>query len=457
MDDAKDSGSNQNKVLVKANSRKCKKAVLKQQLIGINKLSKESLEKGYDRFQKLLSQLDALGASVSDEDANHKFLRSLPPAWDNIQKTVPSFYQLSQASDKVAFNSQANSNPRSNDSGLAQQFKMVLEWHQINMLEVLDYEEEIRSTRPDQASDGMGFPKEKQNSDWAHLEDYQELNQVVSVTIRGKKEESVGTGSKDVNDIDVQHEEAEENSDVVSSTSRNTAGSEHNQQRRVTPQRTIFYSKNQFEPRKVTEALEDDAGLKLAKRNCCIQASTSMVLLIYPKVLKEKDLLVLLIPDHPTKVTRWIKALYGIPDIKYAYVVVVHVFKKHPKTSRSPMLAIVSFKYLKGKPNLGLWYPRDSPLDLEAFSDSDYGGSNLDRKSTTGGCQFLGQRLISWQCKKQTIVATSTTESNKVASAKCYETIVVVKTKFVDYGFQLHEYQNHMDKESTICILKTLV
>ncbi|GJW42457.1 hypothetical protein Tco_0071256 [Tanacetum coccineum] len=41
---------------------------------------------------------------------------------------------------------------------------------------------------------------------------------------------------------------------------------------------------------------------------------------------------------------------------------------------------------------------RESPFDLEAFSDSDYGGSNLDRKSTTGGCQFLGQRLISWQC-----------------------------------------------------------
>ncbi|GJR35936.1 putative ribonuclease H-like domain-containing protein [Tanacetum coccineum] len=55
------------------------------------------------------------------------------------------------------------------------------------------------------------------------------------------------------------------------------------------------------------------------------------------------------------------------------------------------------FKYLKGKPNLGLWYPRESPFDLEAFSDSDYGGSNLDRKSTTGGCQFLGQRRISWQ------------------------------------------------------------
>ncbi|GJR57926.1 putative ribonuclease H-like domain-containing protein [Tanacetum coccineum] len=65
------------------------------------------------------------------------------------------------------------------------------------------------------------------------------------------------------------------------------------------------------------------------------------------------------------------------------------------------------------------WYPEESPFDLEAFSDSDYGGSNLDRKSTTGGCQFLRQRLISWQCKKQTIVATSTTEAEYVAAANC--------------------------------------
>nr|GEU68805.1 hypothetical protein [Tanacetum cinerariifolium] len=46
--------------------------------------------------------------------------------------------------------------------------------------------------------------------------------------------------------------------------------------------------------------------------------------------------------------------------------------------------------YLKGQPKLGLWYLRDSPFDLEAFSDSDYAGASLDRKSTIGGCQFLG-------------------------------------------------------------------
>nr|GFA14515.1 ribonuclease H-like domain, reverse transcriptase, RNA-dependent DNA polymerase [Tanacetum cinerariifolium] len=70
--------------------------------------------------------------------------------------------------------------------------------------------------------------------------------------------------------------------------------------------------------------------------------------------------------------------------------------------------------YLKGKPHLGLWYPKDSPFDLVAYSESDYAGASLDIKSTTGGCQFLGWILISWQCKKQTVIVTSSTEAEYV-------------------------------------------
>ncbi|GKC32653.1 putative ribonuclease H-like domain-containing protein [Tanacetum coccineum] len=77
------------------------------------------------------------------------------------------------------------------------------------------------------------------------------------------------------------------------------------------------------------------------------------------------------------------------------------------------------FRYLKGQPKLVLWYPRDSPFDLEAFTDSDYAGASLDWKSTTGGYQFLSKRLTSWQCKKQTIFANSTTKVEYVAAANC--------------------------------------
>nr|GEX22853.1 putative ribonuclease H-like domain-containing protein [Tanacetum cinerariifolium] len=85
-------------------------------------------------------------------------------------------------------------------------------------------------------------------------------------------------------------------------------------------------------------------------------------------------------------------------------------------------------KYLKGKPKFGLWYPKDSPFDLVACTDSDYAGASLDRKSTTGGCQFLGCRLISWQCKKQTVIANSITETEYVASLKQFWATVKEKT-----------------------------
>ncbi|GKE43078.1 putative ribonuclease H-like domain-containing protein, partial [Tanacetum coccineum] len=92
-------------------------------------------------------------------------------------------------------------------------------------------------------------------------------------------------------------------------------------------------------------------------------------------------------------------------DIMFA-VCACFRFQVTPKTSHLNVVKRI-FRYLKGKPKLGLWYPRVSLFDLEAYSDSNYAGANLDRKSTTGGCQFLGRRLISWQCKKQIIVATS--------------------------------------------------
>ncbi|GJQ94949.1 putative ribonuclease H-like domain-containing protein [Tanacetum coccineum] len=76
-----------------------------------------------------------------------------------------------------------------------------------------------------------------------------------------------------------------------------------------------------------------------------------------------------------------------------------------------------SFRYLKGQPKLGLWYLRDSPFDLKVFYDSDYAGASLDRKSIIGGCQFLGKRLISLACKKQTFSCNSTTEAEYVAAA----------------------------------------
>ncbi|GJT82822.1 putative ribonuclease H-like domain-containing protein [Tanacetum coccineum] len=105
------------------------------------------------------------------------------------------------------------------------------------------------------------------------------------------------------------------------------------------------------------------------------------------------------------------------PDITFA-VCACAKFQATPKTSHLIVVKRI-FRYLKGKPTLGLWYSRDSPFEIVAYTDSDYARATQDRKSTIGGCQFLGDRLISWQCKKQTMVAASTTEAEYVAAASC--------------------------------------
>nr|GEU39413.1 retrovirus-related Pol polyprotein from transposon TNT 1-94 [Tanacetum cinerariifolium] len=79
----------------------------------------------------------------------------------------------------------------------------------------------------------------------------------------------------------------------------------------------------------------------------------------------------------------------------------------------------------------------DLPFDLVAYSDSDYAGASLDIKSTTGGCQFLRCRLISWQCKKQTVVATSFTEAEYVAATNCYTQVLWIQNQLLDYGHKL--------------------
>ncbi|GKD46397.1 hypothetical protein Tco_1271042 [Tanacetum coccineum] len=109
------------------------------------------------------------------------------------------------------------------------------------------------------------------------------------------------------------------------------------------------------------------------------------------------------------------------PDIMFAVCACAR-FQINPKISHLHAVKRI-FRYLKGQPRLGLWYPKDSPFDLVAYTDNDYAGASLDRKSITGGCQFLRCRLISWQCKKQTVVANSTTEAEYIAASNCPITV----------------------------------
>nr|GEZ71483.1 putative ribonuclease H-like domain-containing protein [Tanacetum cinerariifolium] len=115
------------------------------------------------------------------------------------------------------------------------------------------------------------------------------------------------------------------------------------------------------------------------------------------------------------------------------------------------------FRYLKVHPKLGLWYLKETPFDLVAYSYSDYGGATQDRKSTTGGCQFLGRRLISWQRKKQTIVATSTTKAKYVAAASGCGQVLWIQNQMLDYEYNFMNTKIYIDNNSAICIVKNPV
>ncbi|GKC33940.1 hypothetical protein Tco_1046324, partial [Tanacetum coccineum] len=83
--------------------------------------------------------------------------------------------------------------------------------------------------------------------------------------------------------------------------------------------------------------------------------------------------------------------------------------------------------------------------------------ASLDRKSRTGCCQFLGYKLISWQCKKQTVVANSTIEAEYIAASNCCGHMLWIQNQLLDYGYNFIQTKIHIDNKSTICIVKNLV
>nr|GEW27243.1 copia protein [Tanacetum cinerariifolium] len=110
------------------------------------------------------------------------------------------------------------------------------------------------------------------------------------------------------------------------------------------------------------------------------------------------------------------------------------------------------FRYLRGTVNMGLWYPKGSSFELTAFSDADHAGCIDSRKSTSGGIQFLGDKLVSWMSKKQNCTAMSSAEAKYVAlSASCAQ-VMWMRTKLQDYGFNYNKIPLYCDFRSAITI-----
>nr|GEW90593.1 hypothetical protein [Tanacetum cinerariifolium] len=109
-------------------------------------------------------------------------------------------------------------------------------------------------------------------------------------------------------------------------------------------------------------------------------------------------------------------------------------------------------RYLWGTVNTGLWYTKDSGFELTGFLDADYAGCKDNFKSTSGGAQFLGKKLVSWSLKKQDCTALSTMEAIYVSLSTCCAQVLWMRTQLTDYGFHFKKIPIYCDSKSAIAI-----
>ena len=143
------------------------------------------------------------------------------------------------------------------------------------------------------------------------------------------------------------------------------------------------------------------------------------------------------------------------PDIQFSVCLCAR-FQASPRTSHRQAVKRI-FRYLKFTPELGLWYSASSSLLLHGFSDADFAGCRLDRKSTSGQCQFLGSSLVSWSSRKQSSVAQSTTEAEYVAAASCCSQLLWIMHTMRDFGITYTHVPLLCDSTSAISVAKNPV
>ncbi|GJS69984.1 hypothetical protein Tco_0702825 [Tanacetum coccineum] len=143
------------------------------------------------------------------------------------------------------------------------------------------------------------------------------------------------------------------------------------------------------------------------------------------------------------------------PDIQFS----TYLYARYQENHKESHLIVVKriFRYLKGTPILGLWYLKCLGFNLKGYSDSDYAGCNMDRKSTLGACQLLGCKLMCWSAKKQQSVAMSSAEAEYVAAAGCCANILWMKSQLADYDIIYEKIPIFCNNTSAIAILNNPV
>nr|GEU70544.1 hypothetical protein [Tanacetum cinerariifolium] len=180
--------------------------------------------------------------------------------------------------------------------------------------------------------------------------------------------------------------------------------------------------------------------------------------------------------DHPSHVYKLKKALYGLKQAPRAWydelstfllqnhffkgtidltmfirrfhddILVAKLTEKHLKEVKR------IFRYLQGTVNTGLWYTKDSGFKLTGFSDADYAGCKDTFKITSGGAQFLDEKLVSWSSKKQDYTTLSTAEAEYVFLSSCCAQVLWMRTQLTDYGFHFNKILIYCDSKSAITI-----
>ncbi|CAJ2657372.1 unnamed protein product [Trifolium pratense] len=139
------------------------------------------------------------------------------------------------------------------------------------------------------------------------------------------------------------------------------------------------------------------------------------------------------------------------PDVAFA-VSLVSQFMHQPKEIHL-QAALRIVQYLKGTPGRGILFERNGSVGLEAYTDADYAGSIVDRRSTTGYCTFLGGNLVTWKSKKQSVVSRSSAEAEFRAMAQGICELLWLKSILEDLRIKSDEPMKlYCDNKSAISI-----
>ena len=143
------------------------------------------------------------------------------------------------------------------------------------------------------------------------------------------------------------------------------------------------------------------------------------------------------------------------PDICFSVGVCAR-YQGNPKESHLAAVKRI-IRYVNGTADYGIWFTKDTNISLAGFSDADWAGNVDDRKSTSGGCFYLGNNMVSWYSKKQNSISLSTAEAEYIAAGSCCTQLIWMKQMLEDYGIFQDTLHVYCDNTSAINISKNPV